>query len=157
MQTIKLTKGKYAILDDEDFETLSIYKWNFHNQGYAVRSLFKGSSKRHDVVLMHRQIMKTPSNKDTDHLNGNKLDNRKCNLVICDTKHNMRNRKGNSLSSSRYKGVSWQKQINRWRAYITVDNRFRHLGTFIREEDAANAYNIAAYKYFGLSARLNKC
>jgi len=79
-------KDKYAIVDDEDYETLSVYKWQYTSNGYAKRKYGKTS------LLMHRVIAKTPKGLVTDHLNHNKLDNRKSNLRVCTQMDNMQNK-----------------------------------------------------------------
>lgn len=100
---IKLTQGKHAIVDDEDFERLSQYKWYYHHEGYAVRNSKENMRRR--LISMHRIINNTPDGKVTDHINGDKLDNRKSNLRSCTHAENARNSKLRSDSSSGMKGV----------------------------------------------------
>jgi hypothetical protein len=91
-----------------------------------------------------------------DHVNGDKLDNRKENLRRATQQENLRNKaKTESKTSSKYKGVSWHSTANRWRAYIVVDYKQIYLGLFDSEEDAAVAYNVKASELFGEFARLN--
>jgi hypothetical protein len=90
-----------------------------------------------------------------DHINGNTLDNRKFNLRICTAAENTKNTKLKSSNTSGYKGVAWHTGTNKWRAYIVLDNRQKHLGLFKTKEEAALSYNEAALKYHKSFARLN--
>jgi hypothetical protein len=93
MKEIKLTKGKTAIVDDEDFDRLSQYKWQFAVIGYARRTVYVKGKKGRQTLYMHRDILATPSDMFTDHINGNRLDNRKENLRVCTQAENNRNRR----------------------------------------------------------------
>lgn len=97
-KSIPLTRGKIALFDDEDYEELSKYKW-FITKVYASRH------SGNKTVYMHREIMKTPENMETDHINGDVLDNRRENLRICTRQENARNIRGISSNTSGYKGV----------------------------------------------------
>ena len=104
---------------------------------------------------MHRFIMKPKSNEYVDHINGDKLDNRKENLRICTKKENQRNQKVRKDNTSGYKGVALMAG-KYWRAYITSGgSRQKHLGNFKTKEEAARAYDEKAKEYFGEFARLN--
>ena len=88
MKHIKLTQGKHALVDNEDYPVLSQNKWHI-SKGYAVRDirLKRLDGKREEVhISMHQQIMNTPPGYDTHHMNGNILDNRKKNLMTCTRK-----------------------------------------------------------------------
>lgn len=151
MKAIKLTQNKMAIVDDDDFYSLSQFKWCFQNSprgyGYAVRI----NKKR--LIIMHRLIMNAKEGMEVDHINGNTLDNRRCNLRVCSPPENKRNRKINKGSYSGYKGVDFKK--NRWRARIQINKKSLFLGCFMTKEEAAEAYNIAALKYHKEFACLN--
>lgn len=144
MKTIKLSKNKEVLVDDEDYVYLNQFKWNC-NQGYAKRT-----------ISMHDVIMNNQSDLIVDHINGNPLDNRKQNLRLVTVSQNQMNNKKRNNTSSIYKGVSWNKDHKKWKAYIMANKKYNHLGYFIREIDAAKAYNKAALTYFGEYARINK-
>ena len=153
MKEITLTRGKSAIVDNNDYILLRQHKWYCSLKGYAVRNIIK--DKKQTLVLMHRFILDTPEGMETDHINGNKLDNRKENLRICTTSQNQGNRKINKNSSLQLKGVYFHKKDKKFRATIHQKNNSIHLGSFETKEEAALAYNKAAKKYFGEFACLN--
>ena len=105
---------------------------------------------------MHRFLIDCPDDKDVDHINGDTLDNRLCNLRVCTRGQNNMNRVKKPNCSSIYKGVSWQKKIKRWVAKISINNKTVYIGTYTDEKEAARAYNKAAKKHFGEFARLNE-
>lgn len=150
MKKIPLTKGKFAIIDDEDYSLVSKYKW-YYSHGYAVY-------KNKNILFMHRLILNTPKESYTDHINGDKLDNRRCNLRLCSKSQNGANCKKTQKkkTSSKYKGVCWDKIRKKWKASIKFNYLGINLGYFLNEQDAAKAYNEAAIKYFGEFAKLNK-
>ena len=158
MKEIQLTKGKVALVDDEDFEYLNQFKWyvnNFHGKFYAVRS-FMITKYKQSIVLMHRDIMNPKKGFVIDHIDGNTLNNIRLNLRICTHGENLRNQKLSIANKSGYKGVYFNKERNKWCALIQVYTIKYHLGCFINVIDAARAYNAAAIKYHGEFAKLNE-
>ena len=149
---IPLTRGKFVLVDDDDFEWLSKVKWHYTSCGYAARAV-RLSKNKTILIRMHRNILIPPKEAQIDHINGNGLDNRKSNLRICDKTQNQGNRRKIKKAKSKYKGVALNK--GKWVSYIKDGPKIRHLGRFIREEDAALAYNFAALGYFGEFARMN--
>jgi hypothetical protein len=152
MKEIELSQGKKTIIDDEDFEELSKYNWYCNAQGYSVRSVAGDRSKK---IRMHRVIINCPDSHIVDHINGNRLDNRKSNLRITDSTGNARNTGLSTKNTSGHTGVSFVKRVNKYRAYITIDYKQIHLGYFKTIEDAKNAYETAAKTYHGEFNRSN--
>ena len=149
MKEIPLTQGKVAIVDDDMFEYLNQWKWHLSKFGYAVR-------KPKEQIYMHRLIMGSPKGMATDHINRDKLDNRRENLRTCTTSENMQNRGKQSNNTSGYKGVFWSIPAKRWRAQIVVMKKAIHLGLFDTPEEAHEEYLKAEKKHFGEFAYLNQ-
>lgn len=152
MKTIPLTKGKVALVDDEDYSVLIQHPWAAGGGGsnYAVRY------EKGKAILMHRLIVNPEVGQCVDHVNGNGLDNRRSNLRACSHQENMRNRRTTDVAGvSRFKGVYWEAKKRLWRARIAVDKKYKSLGRYKVEEDAARAYDRAARVYFGEFARVN--
>lgn len=140
MKLIPLTKGKHAMVDDDLYPLLAPYKWHVCYDGYAKRN-FRGFDSKWRIMFMHHAVAGYPLNKkQVDHIDGNRLNNMKINLRIVTKRQNARNRVEHrkNLFSSRYVGVYWDKDLNKWRAGVTVDKKQIHLGVFLNENDAAN-------------------
>ncbi len=156
---IPVSNGKaFALVDDEDFEFLSQFKWRL-SAGYAKNDKSDGKmdgKRKFKSTLMHRLVNNTPEGCFTDHINRNPLDNRKCNLRTCTSAENQRNHgKKKITTSSQYTGVSWDGFNKKWRSSIKAIGKSIFLGRFNCEIAAACAYNAAAKKYFGEFAGLN--
>ncbi len=157
---IELTHGYYAIVDEEDYERISQFRWYVFKSRrcfYAKRTVYGKETGKFSTVCMHHDVLKSKSL--TDHINTNGLDNRKKNLRHCTISQNCENkRKSLKKMSSRFKGVSRVDTLGtgsvRWRALIQKD-RLKHLGYFDTEEDAALAYDREARILFGEFARTN--
>jgi hypothetical protein len=157
MKTIPLTQGKFALVDDADFEWLNQWKWRAQKSNrtyYAVREVCLGNKKRCSR-FMHRLILDTPSEKEVDHRNNNGLDNQRHNLRLCTHQQNGMNQIKSNNRSSKYKGVSFYKANGRWTAQIQINNRKKHLGYFVSQVAAANAYLEAAKQCYGEFANTN--
>lgn len=142
-------KGKFAIVDDEDYEELFKYKWCLDAWGgYAVRF---DNRRMRGLIKMHREIMKPPDKSHVDHINGNSLDNRRCNLRLCTSMQNIWNKR--KKSGQKFKGV--HPSGSGWRAVIQTNGKQHHIGTFATEIEAAMAYDEVAKREQGEFARLN--
>lgn len=158
MREIPLTQGRVALVDDEDYERVAGNKW-YCLRDSAWRNQVTGEYESYEkkrTIPMHRVIMNAPPGLEVDHINGDRLDNRKRNLRICTHRQNLKNMHNVRGGSSMYKGVHRYKKTGRWQAYITVDYKRKALGHWGREEHAAIAYNIAAILYHGDYACLNR-
>ena len=162
MKEIPVTGGLVALIDDADEGLVHGYVWHAHpdkNTVYA-RAYIRGSFPAEKRVRMHRLILNAPVGQQVDHINGNGLDNRRCNLRLCTNTQNTRRatkcrwHQGKE-PTSKYKGVSWHKDHQKWDAQIRPRTHREHLGSFVSEKDAALAYNQAAIRLYGQFARLN--
>lgn len=153
---------KEILIDDEDFEKVSQYKWHLcknRKNIYVIRN--KWNKDKRVVESLHRYLMGNPENKTIDHINGNTFDNQKKNLRICSNTENIRNKDKYKNNKAGYKGVLIHKEKKNGIEYqyiiaeIRVNKKKIYLGHFKTKELAAIAYNEAALKYFGEFARLN--
>lgn len=152
MAIIPLSKGKHAIVDDADFEYLSQWKWMCSSTGYAVRH--RTINKKTITIRMHRELIDVPDGMFADHVNGNRLDNRRANLRVCTHAQNQHNYRS-TKNMWGYKGVAARIKGKSWHARIKVNGKTVHLGHFDSIIAAARAYNDAALHYFGEFACLN--
>ena len=151
MKEILLTKEKVALVDDEDYKKLVKYNW-YYDGGYAKRD------KRYKHISMANTILQIKGL--IDHIDGNTLNNQRFNLRSCTLAQNNQNKKKRLKSTSKYKGVSFNKQHKKWNAVIGLTDIFgqyytKSLKYFFTEEDAAQAYDKAARFYFKEFAALN--
>lgn len=158
MKKIRLTRGTEAIVDDIDFD-LSDYRWR-ENIGYAVREIRPDGTKRSRTSqYMHRVILERIVGRGLhrgelcDHINRDGLDNRRCNLRLVNKSQNNAN---GVKKSGKYKGVTFIKKLDKWRAQIMKNYKQIHIGCFDTEIEAAKAYNEKATELFGEYALLNE-
>jgi len=150
MNRILLKSGQEVYIDEEDYSFLSKFNWYNNGKGYALTSI------NGKVIRMHRLLTNCDKNQEVDHINGNTLDNRKNNLRVCSHKENSRNVKIPSHNTTGYKGVSFNKRKNKYRAYIKYNQKQIHLGYFTDKLQAALSYNEKAIELFGEFAKLNE-
>lgn len=133
---IKLYDGSFAIVDKEDFDWLDKWKWHRSPNGYVQRS---DPENRNGKIRMHRQLVGVPG-LVVDHINGNKLDNRRENLRVCTQQKNCLNRSGlNKNNTSGYCGVIWRKDRNKWQARIMEFGKTKYLGCYKEKSLAIEA------------------
>ena len=135
MKEIKLTNSGFTLVDDENFDYLNQWKWQKSDNGYAYRC-DKGKG-----VYIHRLINKTLFGLSTDHINRNKLDNRKENLRTCIGQLNFFNRGLNKNNTSGYKGICWEKKRKKWFAQIMINRKHHFLGYFNNIKEAVLVRN----------------
>ena len=136
---IPLAGGQFALVDLGDVPLVSRRLWSLNGAGYAMRF-------RH---LMHREILGAGEAERVDHINGDRLDNRRFNLRLCTQGQNNANSRKRKAGTSRFKGVCWNADKGKWQAQITWGRENTYLGRFAVEEDAAFAYRQAAKAMFG--------
>ena len=156
MKVISLTQDKVALVDDEDYERLNQFKWyaRWNNQRfYACRKIKTSNGQK--IEHMHRVIAITPHGLDTDHKNGDSLDNQKDNLRWASRAQNMQNQKyparNNKLG---IKGVSLK--CRKFEAKIKLNGKNIRLGLFTVLGDADSAYREAEDKHYGVFSRNSK-
>ena len=163
MKEIALTRGMVALVDDQDFEALG-HKWYANRNGrrfYAVRMVPReGGGRRmeylHRLVLARVLGRELVRGEDTDHVNGDGLDNRRENLRVATRAQNMRNcRRYMANPSSRYLGVCWCKEISKWQARVGVNGKAINLGYHATELQAAQAREAYIDMHPELNARSN--
>ena len=155
MIRIPLTQGQVALVDD-DCASLADLRWYAEKRErtfYATRNRPKVGGKNVGIVRMHHFVLPFLFGMEVDHINGNGLDNRRCNLRLAHHRNNQRNRRPNRGRS--LKGAYLDKRSGRWASHLCSNGHLKHLGTFATAEEAARAYDAAASKEYGEFARLN--
>lgn len=160
MIEIPLTRGKVALIDDDDAEAVLAFQWHAHRNSkdlwYAMQTVKHRSTG--SAIYLHRVILNAPPETKVDHKNGDGLDNRRANLRIATHAENLRNSGLSSNNSSGFKGVSFVRHrflSKPWHARIMLNRKQTHLGYFATAEDAARAYDAKAKELFGEFARVN--
>jgi hypothetical protein len=148
MQTIGFT-----VVDDKHFWELNQYIWTLNSSGYVVRYENK------KVILMHTDIWERLEKRlptELDHTDRDKLNNQLSNFRSTDRSLNNANKVLQANSTTGFKGVNWHKRNRKYQAYITVNRKYIHLGSFNTAIEAAKAYDQAAVEYFEEFACTNK-
>lgn len=156
MKKIKLSLGKNAFVDDEDFEYLKQFRWHAKDK----RGVFYAAGRirvngKQVLAYMHRVVLKAEAGQFVDHKDGNPLNNQKSNLRFCTRSENMMNRRRRCKGASKYKGVCFNKEAKKWAASLSINNKNIFLGYFLKEDDAAQAYDRKAKELYGDFANLN--
>lgn len=157
MKLIPLTQGQVAMVDDEDFERVSKYNWyacKARKYGYyAVTNIYINGVRT--LLRMHRLIIIAEKGNEIDHINNERLDNRRCNLRSITHSQNIINSNILSAKTSKYRGICYHKKVGKFKASIGFNNKSYHLGYFKNEIDAMLAYNKKAIELHGEFAGLN--
>lgn len=155
MKKILLTRGFYAMVDDDDFKRISNWKWTALVRKWPY-SPYAFRREMHKTIYLHRFIVNAPNGKDVDHIDGDGLNCQKENMRICTHAENQHNyKKCKTKTSSKFKGVCFDPLRNLWAARIKFHGMTISLGRFNTEEQAAHIYDKAAVLRFGKYARLN--
>lgn len=152
---LRITQGQITIIDRAMYDKVKDHCWHASkskNTYYVVSDIYDGHQWR--GVRLHQLLMNAPRGQFVDHINGNGLDNRLCNLRICNNNQNIRNSPRRADNTSGYKGVH-QRPHGKWQARIVIDGKRKSLGHFDDPVSAAHAYDAAARKYYGEFARPN--
>lgn len=137
MKTIPLTQGYSTKVDDEDYTELSKYKWQYH-RGYARRASYDVNGTFHSV-FMHRVINDTPKGFETDHINRDRLDNRRSNLRTVTKLENQQNKGIYKNNTSGHSGISYYAKYDKWRARMQMNGKLIFIGYFDTIEQAIKA------------------
>lgn len=157
MKKIRLTNcRKYVLVDDEDFKNLNKHKWYEDSDGYAVRGIRPSPRGKQTLEKMHRVIINAKPKSIVDHINRKKLDNQKNNLRVVSALENCYNRSPSKKKKhSKFKGICFVPKIGKWKAMIGFNKVRKLVGYFLKEIDAAKAYDAAARLYHGKFAYQN--
>ncbi len=153
-RTIDLTQGKVTIIDNADFEYVNQFKWFAKKSGtgdlwYAAREVKRITIWLHRVIAARANL---PHSRFYDHRDRDGLNNRRGNIRPCTSSQNQANKRKALGKSSRFKGVSWNKESRKWTAHIR-QGRLIYLGRYGTEEAAHDAYAAAATRHYGEFAR----
>ena len=152
---ITLTQGHVAIVDVSDLGIVEKYHWSARvsrNTVYGQRADW--STGKAKLIRLHRDIMKAPVGVQVDHISGDGLDNRRANLRLATNAENTRNMRLGSDNTSGFKGVSFRKDTQRWRAYIVLDGVHHTLGCYDTRGEAHEAYCAASTRLHGRFGRV---
>ena len=154
---VRLTKWHTALVDADDLPIIAGHLWCVdakRGRDYAIRAV--GPKAKRRFVYMHRDVLRAPDGFDVDHINqGDGTDNRKLNLRIADRSMNNANQRPRG-GTSKFKGVHFHKQTQKWHAQIRLKSYRKSLGLYSDQEDAALAYDTAAVQLFGEFAATNE-
>lgn len=132
-----LSTGGFTLIDAADHERVSAFTWSQGTHGYPVRQKKEGGRGR--CFLLHRELLglQRGDKRQADHINRDRLDNRRCNLRVVTHAQNSQNEPAHG-GSSKYRGVSWNKEKGKWQAYAMLAGRQKNLGYFDSETAAAS-------------------
>lgn len=137
--------GKELLIDKEDLEIVSARQWFIDSGGYASTGFQSHRTRLHRLLLSGS----IPDGMVVDHINRNKLDNRRSNLRICEQVVNTRNVGLKKNNTSGVPGVFYDKRAHKWRAQISYQGRTKQIGIFDDYEDAVKARKEAEKTYYG--------
>jgi len=161
MKEIQLTQGQVALIDDDDFESVSKHKWYAKKNNVKCKIVYYACTNitlngKRNTIRMHQFILgKAPNGKEIDHANGITLDNQRDNIRFCTRQQNRYNSMGSPYSVTKCKGVTYNEKSKMYRVRVNRDGKRVHVGCFAILEEAVAMYDIYALRYQGEFAYLN--
>lgn len=150
---IELTRGQFAKVDEIDVSIINVRRWcaqwDKSTQSYYATCGITGPDGKSHTTLMHRHIMGSPIGRSVDHIDHDTLNNRRYNLRVADEFQSAWNRRVRLDNTTGHKGVTWNSRDRLWYARIGVRNRRIHLGCFVTQDQAIEAYLAAADRAYG--------
>lgn len=147
---VTLTRGLEAIIDAADVPLVEGRNWCALVQRHGAYAVAKGEKS---LMRMHRIIARAPDGMEVDHVSGDGLDNRQCNLRLATASQNRCNARLRSNNTSGFKGVTWDKYNRKWRAQIKWQGQVQYLGCYADKMEAQSAYAAASEKIHGAFGR----
>lgn len=149
---------RYALVDDEDFESVNQFKWHASGETWGIRYALRTAviAGEPTPIQMHKFILGVGSGQMVEHKNRNGHDNRRKNLRPCTPSQNQAGRKIGKNNKTGYKGVYWREDRGCYMAQIYKNSKRHYLGRYDNPIDAAKAYNEAAIEFYGEFAFENK-
>lgn len=141
LRNIKNEIVDYALINAMDWPKIMHHRWGRDAHGYAVSAWYEDGKLRN--VKMHRFIMDAAPGTEIDHINRNRLDNRRDNLRFCTRSENNRNSKLRVDNPSGERHVGWDRARRRWKVQIRHDGRNQSIGRFISLSEAVAARDKA--------------
>ena len=158
MREIELTQDQVALVDDDDFEWVTAWKWHAHRNRKTFYVEWK--RKKNDILGIHNVIWEhhfgpVPEGYTVDHIDNDGLNNQKLNLRLATATQQHQNQRIKSDNTSGYKGVSFHRTEQKWQARITINHKRVFLGYFSDPAEAAQARDRAVIEHYGDFANLN--
>lgn len=141
---VKVNTGNFQI-DEGDLDKIKRHSWYIDARGYVSTNIRKSNGER-TILKLHRLLLDNPEGV-IDHINRDKLDNRRSNLRACTQSINCYNAGMRKDNTSGYKGVTFNEKSQKWIARISYGKTRKHLGYFLTKEAAYDAYVTAAERY----------
>lgn len=151
---VPLTQGYEAVIDAADVPLVAKWNWFAAKKPRTVYAVRNRPGRGEGLIGMHCVLMGEPSAFETDHRDGNGLNNRRFNLRVATVQQNTCNQRTRADNTSGFKGVHWHKQKGKWHAQIAAHGKRRSLGLHDTPEAAHAAYAKASARLHGEFGRL---